>query len=127
MSKKVYVIRGYKPATEAYGPQDSDVLGYATSKKRVEKLIRDFREEYIPKGLDYGWWDAIHWKYKRDFEAFLKGEPGMVKKYGEETLRKDWEKLGRGTWGKPIYDFFDYEEVEEIGDELPKCRYSRSV
>ena len=122
---KIYIIRGFLPATEAYGPQDSDILGYTTSKKHAEKLVRDFKEKYIPKALDYAWWDTIGWKYNRNFESFLSGEKEMVEKFGEETLRKDWDKLGRETWGKPIYVSFGYEEVEQILNELPKCRYSR--
>lgn len=128
MRNKIYVIKGYKPETEAYGPQDSDILGYTTSKEKCRNLIKRFKDKYLPKYLTYSIIDMIGWKFGDNFNAFLSSGLPITKEASPEELRKDWEKYG-GGWKRLIYSNIDYEEVELLHDtgELPECRYRRSI
>lgn len=118
---KVYVIVGYRDNGH------TDVLGYTTSKKKCNKFVNMFKDEYVPKYIQRCELDMIGWRFNNDFEEYYKvfGKDAH-KKATKAELRKDWEKYG-GGWQEPIYHSIDFEEVEELTDKLPPCRYSRGI
>jgi hypothetical protein len=124
---KVYILVGYKAATEPYGPQDSDILGYCFTEEKCKELHERLTDKYIPKYLDHSTCSMIGWKFKSKFEDFLKNRDYILKDVSDEELRKDWDKCGRSTEFDPIYVMIGWEKVELITDELPKCRYTGAV
>lgn len=124
---KVYILVGYKAATEPYGPQDSDILGYCFTKEKCKELHEKLTDKYIPKYLDHSICSIIGWKFKGKFEDFLKNRDYILKDVSDEELRKDWDKCGRSTEFDPIYVMIGWEKVNLITDELPKCRYTGAV
>ena len=108
----IYIIRGYKPSTEAYGPQDSDIIGYCNTEEFAKEQIKFLENEYLPVYLNYSMVDMIGWRYNNDIEEFIKKEC-KGRKIDEDIIRKDWEKWSE-HWKKLKYEGFDYEKVVKL-------------
>lgn len=113
MKDKIYIIVGYKPANEPYGPQDSHIFGFCNTKKEANQNKKILNNKYIPKRLKYADVDMIGWRYNNNIEDYIMGN-----KYNPEVaeiVRSDWEKWG-GSRQKLEYEGFSIEEIEKITD-----------
>lgn len=106
----MYLVIKVDRCTEAYGPQDSEVLGFTNTKKEaleIKKKLEDkYKSTYITPTMyeNLKWWTSDYWydKYQK------KGKFGNRTK---EQVRAEVNNM------KTPWDFIAVKKVEELKGE----------